>query len=344
MKKLLLLFLGVGATLSIKAQDLPELYKTVNPSTVVISTESKLSAGMGDKQKVNTAGGLGSGVLVSENGIIWTASHVVHSADKIEVKFTDGEVYPARVISSSPQADVASIQITGDFKLGNKHVAKIGNSDLVEIGQDIFIIGAPLGIEHTLSRGIVSGRMSQGNLKHDFLPVEFIQTDAAINPGNSGGPMFNMKGEVIGISSFIMSQSGGFEGIGFGASSNVAFKILMTQKNIWSGMEFKFLEYEFADVFNIPQEGGLLVVSVTQNGLGDKLGLRGGYINATIEEEPILIGGDIILEIAGIKLVDRASIDLVIEKLELFDNKKFKIKYLRDGKIQTVITNSYTTN
>ncbi len=344
MKKLLLLFLGVGATLSVKAQNLVELYKKVNPSTVVITTESKQSAGMGDKQKVMTAGGMGSGVLISEDGLIWTASHVVHSADKIEVKFTDGEVYPAHVVSSSPQADVASIKITGDFNKHGKHVAKIGNSDLVEIGQDIFIIGAPLGIEHTLSRGVVSGKISQGNLKHDFLPVEFIQTDAAINPGNSGGPMFNMQGEVIGISSFIMTQSGGFEGIGFGASSNVAYKILMTQKSIWSGMEFQLLHPMIADALNVPQESGLLVVSVTENGLGDKLGLRGGYINATLEDEELLIGGDIILEIAGIKIDSKEAIDLLIEKIELFDNKKFKVKYLRDGKIETVTTDKYTTD
>ena len=279
MKKIISLAIALFIGTLTNAQSLSELYKKVNSSIVVIKTQSNTSAGLGDKKKVNTEEGLGSGVLISDDGLIWTASHVVHSAEKIAIKFTDGDIYEAEVLSTSPSADVAMIKIIGDFQLKNKYVASIGDSDLVTIGQEIFVIGSPLGIEQTLTRGIVSGKITQGNL---FSPIEFIQTDAAINPGNSGGPLFNMDGKVIGIASFIMSQSGGFVGLGFGASSNVATKILMEQKSVWSGMEFAFLEGEMADVFNLPQDAGLLVLSVTSKGLGNKLGLRGGYIKAII--------------------------------------------------------------
>jgi len=333
MKKITSLFIVLFIGAFVNAQSLSELYQTVHSSVVVIKTESNISAGLGDREKVNTEGGLGSGVLISNDGLIWTASHVVHSADKIVVKFTDGDIYEADVLSSSPSADVALIKINKDFKLKNKHVAIIGSSDNTLIGDDLFVIGAPLGVEQTLSRGIVSGKIIHRNLNESFSPIEFIQTDAAINPGNSGGPLFNMKGEVIGIASFIMSKSGGFDGLGFGASSDVAYKILMEQKNIWSGMEYAFLENQMAEIFNIPQKAGLLVLSVASKGLGGQLGLRGGDVKAVIEGSPLLIGGDIILEIAGIQLNDLKSLELLRKKMILFKNFDYEVKYLRAGKI-----------
>lgn len=336
MKKAATLLLTLFVSISIHSQSLTDLYDLVHSSVVVIKTISTASAGQGDRQKVNTSEGLGSGVLVSYNGLIWTASHVVHNAEKVMVKFPDGDVYEADVLSSSPMADVALIKINSLFDLKKKHIAQIGNSDDVKIGEDIFVIGTPLGIEQTLSRGIVSGKMVKEGLNDDFLPVEFIQTDAAINPGNSGGPLFNMKGEVIGIASFIMSQSGGFDGIGFGASSNVAQTILMDQPNIWSGMEFVMLQNELADVFNLPQEAGILVLTVASKGLGDKLGLKGGFVNATIEGKPLLIGGDILLEIAGIKLVSEEAVISLREKIvSLREGGSYTVKYLRAGKVIT---------
>lgn len=336
MKKLILSIITIISFTTIHSQNLADLYQQVHSSVVVIQTLSNSSAGGGDKIKTNSEQGLGSGVLISEDGLIWTASHVVHTAEKVLVKFTDNDIYEADILSSSPTADVALIKIKGQFQLKNKHVATIGNSDLVRIGEEIFVIGSPLGVEQSLSRGIVSGRIAKDNLNEDFLPVEFIQTDAAINQGNSGGPLFNMKGEVIAIASFILSKSGGFDGLGFGASANVAKKILMEQKNVWSGMEFVFLQNELADAFNVPQEGGLLVLSVTSKGLGDRLGLRGGYINASIEGKEILIGGDIILSIAGVKLENEEALTQLRQKYELFKSLDYDITYLRDGEIKKV--------
>lgn len=317
------------------SQNLGNLYKKVNSSVVVIKTINAVSAGSGDKQKVNTAEGLGSGVLISNEGLIWTASHVVHSAEKVAVKFDDGDIYEAEVLSSNPLADVALIKVKADFQLKEKHIAVIGNSDDTHVGEDIFVIGAPLGVEQTLTKGIVSGRISPEEIGNDFAAVEYLQTDAAINQGNSGGPMFNMKGQVIGIASFILSQSGSSAGLGFGTTSNVAQKVLMDQPNLWTGMEFLILSEELADVLNLPQETGLLVLSVTSTGLGSKMGLRGGYINAVIEGKELLIGGDIILEIAGIQLNTAEGIMELQKKMISFKKgETYLVKYLRSGEVR----------
>lgn len=317
------------------SQNLANLYKKVNSSIVVIKTISSVNEGSGDHQKVKTAGGQGSGVLISDDGLIWTASHVVHSAEKVAVKFNDGDIYEAEVLSSNPLTDVALIKVLSNFELKQKHVAVIGDSDNVLIGEDIFVIGAPLGVEQTLTKGIVSGRISPEEIGNDFAEVEYIQTDAAINQGNSGGPMFNMKGQVIGIASFILSQSGSSAGLGFGTTSNVAKRVLMDQPNLWSGMEFLILSGELAAVFNLPQEAGLLVLSVTSNGLGSKMGLRGGYIKAVIGGKELLIGGDIILEVAGIQLNSPEGL-IKLQKLMVSFEKgeTYLVKYLRAGEVR----------
>ncbi|OIQ28509.1 MAG: hypothetical protein BM564_08895 [Bacteroidetes bacterium MedPE-SWsnd-G2] len=338
MKRILVLIIFCLTTQFSQGQKLTELYKKVNSSVVIIKTISKSSAGSGDKVKVKSEGGQGSGVLISEEGLIWTASHVVHTAEKIAVKFTDGEVYEAEVLSSDQLADVALIKIIGNFDVGDRHVAEIGDSDKVEIGSDVFLIGAPLGIEQTVSKGIISGRMTSEGMGGHFLPVEYLQTDASINPGNSGGPFFSMKGEVIGIASFILSESGGFEGIGFGATSNVAKKLLMETNNVWSGMEFVYLNSTLSEIFNLPQSGGFLVVSVSSKGSGAEAGLQGGYINAVIEGTSILLGGDVILEVAGIKMTNPAAALEAREKMaQLPVGETFFIKYFRAGETKLKI-------
>jgi serine protease Do len=337
MKNLFLFVLTIFVASSIQAQNLSKIYKKVNSSVVVIKTINEVSAGTGDRMNVNTVQGQGSGVLISEDGLIWTASHVVHTADLVAVKFPDGDIYEAEVLSSNTLADVALIKISEDFQLKEKHIAKIGNSDLLQTRDDIFVIGAPRGLEQTLSKGIVSGRLTPDGMSDQFLPIEYIQTDASINPGNSGGPLFNMNGEVIGIASFILSEDGGFNGIGFGASSNVATKLLMESRNIWTGMEFVLLTNELARVFNLPQAAGVLVTTVSERGgIGNKLGLKGGYLKTTIEGRELLVGGDIILSIAGIELsTPEAFLELREKWYSLTDSDSFTVKYLRAGKIQS---------
>ena len=317
-----------------EAQELSQLFKDVRSSVVFIEIESFDYSQMTlDPESINSES-LGSGVLVSNDGLIWTASHVVQAAELITVEFTDGDVYEAEVISSNPNADVALIKVKEGFQLKNKRVASIGDSDAINIGEDIFIVGAPHGLKQSLSKGIISGRFVPDNLSNDFETVEFLQTDAAINPGNSGGPMFNMKGEVVGISSRIYSKSGGFEGIGFAISSNVAEKLLSKEQNSWTGMESILLTKEMAYLLNVPQQAGLLVLSVSSKGLGSKIGLRGGVIPAQIAGKSILLGGDIILEIAGIKFEHKNSSYLIKRKMNTYSKgSKVPITILRGGEV-----------
>ena len=312
MKKILFLFLFLSATIS--AQDLSKLYKKVSSSVVYITIESNDYSKVLFRQEVMKEQSLGSGVLIGEEGLIWTAAHVIQAAEKITVEFTDGEIYKAHVITSDTNADVALIQISKDFQLKKKDVAKIGNSDHTNIGDNVFIIGAPHGFKQSLSRGIISGKYIPKNLSNRFEQVEFIQTDASINPGNSGGPMFNMKGEVIGIASRIYTISGGFDGIGFAVASNIAKKVL-TGKHNWSGIESIILSPEMTALLNVPQKSAILITKVSSQGKAGKLGLIGGFIPVTVAGQDFLLGGDIILEIAGVEIEDKSSLDMVRQRL-----------------------------
>ncbi|WP_366143736.1 trypsin-like serine protease [Algibacter sp.] len=164
--------------------------------------------------------------------------------------------------------------------------------------------------------------------------MEFLQTDAAINLGNSGGPMFNMKGEVAGITSCIYSVYGGFTGIGFAVSSNTAKRLLMEAPTIWTGMESIIITSNIAKALNIPRESGLLILKLSSKGVANKIGLRGGTIDANIDGKDLIIGGDIILDFAGISFDTLNFQSLIQEKLENFDTgDKIPITILRQGKI-----------
>ena len=166
-----------------------------------------------------------------------------------------------------------------------------------------------------------------------LFPTEQFQTDAAINLGNSGGPMFNLDGEVIGIVSYILSQSGGFEGLGFVMTSNMARRILLEQRSMWSGLEGQFMIGEIARLFNLPQPEGLLVERVARGSLARHLGLLGGTMKLTIEDEPVTLGGDIILAVMGIDVSLENSQRIRERLLELEDGDEMVIKVLRGGEI-----------
>jgi serine protease Do len=331
MKKLVLMTTVAMMAQFLSAQDLADLFEANKHSVVTIYVEENVSAGAGDPLTFTSNMGLGSGVLIREDMVL-TASHVVANAEAIMVQFFNGESIAAETYRVSRIADVAVIKL--EKIPSNPRVAVIGNSDETRIGEEVFIVGAPMGLPYSLSRGVISGRHSENKLTSDGNMLEFFQTDAAINTGNSGGPMFNYKGEVIGIVSSILTRSGGFEGIGFAATSEVAKSLLVARSSKYFGIESMLLPYEFARILNVPQESGLLIQHVVKNSPAGSLGLKGGFRKVIIEEEEVLLGGDIILQIDDIHITGDESVSKLFDYLDSVEStKKHKITVLRAGEL-----------
>lgn len=306
-----------------------ELYRQVNESVVVLLTGS-IAAPAPDGTTPTAIQGLGSGFLISADGLVMTAAHVVQSADMIAARFSSGDVVPARVVASAPAADVALVQVA---KVPDgATVAALGDSDAAQVGDTVLVIGAPMGLSHSLSVGHLSARRISPDLFGGFVPVELLQTDAAINTGNSGGPMFDMSGKVIGIVSRILSRSGGFEGLGFAVASKVARKLLLEAPAAWSGLSGRMLDPDLAAILNLPQETALLVEAVAADSPAALLGLRGGDVPAQIGDTDIILGGDVILEVQGIRL-DSAERAAQIQKAlsSLAANGVITVTILREG-------------
>ncbi|MGH1478591.1 MAG: S1C family serine protease, partial [Geminicoccales bacterium] len=205
--------------------------------------------------------------------------------------------------------------------------------------EQIFVIGAPYGLRHTLTVGYVSARHAPATLTGSLVLGEFIQTDAAINRGNSGGPMFNMAGEVVGIVSHIFSRSGQFEGVGFAVSSRTVENLLLGQRSPWSGISFFGLSGNLAKVFNLPQDTGVMVQRVASRSPGEKLGLRPGFLPATIGGQELLLGGDIILLFDGIQVGDPTTEKEIRGHLaSLKAGDKVEVTVLRGGQTISLST------
>jgi S1-C subfamily serine protease len=323
----------LAAAVPVHAQQLSALFRKVSPSVVLVRTVGRDVAPPGSAPGLTTIPGLGSGVLISTDGKIMTAAHVVQTADRVAVQFQDGgKLYAAHVVASSIRADLALLQLD-QFPVALTP-AKLGNSDSLSVGDEIIVIGAPYGLGHSLTVGHVSGRLSSGGIVSGGA-MEMIQTDAAINMGNSGGPMFNMKGEVVGIVSRILSQSGGFEGVGFAVPSRVAERVLLNAKAFWSGIEYVLLQDTLAQVFNLPQPAGLLVQQVAANSPSALLGIRAGTMRAKIGSDQLLVGGDIVLDVAGIDIApDGATLEKIVSYLSRLPvGDTIAVNVLRGGKV-----------
>jgi S1-C subfamily serine protease len=325
--------IGCAASLATAHErDLVDVFDEVRGSVVTITTTGRTLETSGAPQLV-TARNVGSGVLIDADGSIMTASHVVHTADVVMVRFLDSPAMIADVISSDPMTDLALIRVRDDLPEGAV-VARLGDSGDDRIGSRVFIVGAPRGISHTLTVGHLSARRKSPRQLKGLIDLEVFQTDAAVNPGNSGGPMFDMDGEVIGIVSYIVTRSGGSEGLGFAITSNVAREVLLNEPAFWSGLDSVMLQGEVARAFNVPGDGaGILVQHVAKGSEGAKMGIRGGAIVATIAGEEVVIGGDIIVEVLGIAIEDGQSVLKVRQKFAtLSAGDRFEVVVIRAGK------------
>ena len=230
---------------------------------------------------------LGSGLIVEPEGYVLTNNHVIENARTIMVRLSDEEEYEARVVGRDPRTDLALLKIQGRGKFT---AVRLGDSDALRVGDWVVAIGNPFGLEHTVTAGIVSakGRVIGAGPYDDF-----IQTDAAINPGNSGGPLFNTRGEVVGINSAIFSQTGGSVGIGFAIPVNLAKELLPQLKakgrvsRGWLGIAIAPVTPEMAKKLGVPDRRGAVVAELVPNGPAAAAGVRAGDVIVAFQDKPI---------------------------------------------------------
>jgi len=219
--------------------------------------------------------GLGTGMIIDPQGHILTNHHVAGGATKIEVLLSNGQRYPAKLVGTDPKTDLAVIRISAKEPL--PHVT-FGDSDKVEVGEWVVAIGHPRGLDQTVTQGIISAKHRRGITDPNSYQ-DFLQTDAAINPGNSGGPLLNLQGEVLGVNAVIVSESGGFEGIGFTIPSNMALhvaKALIAYGKVeraWLGVSIQDLTPELAKSAHVETLKGALIADVIKGGPAEKAGM-----------------------------------------------------------------------
>lgn len=222
--------------------------------------------------------GLGTGVIVSQDGYIVTNNHVVEGADDIEVTLSDNRTLNAEIVGTDAATDVAVLKVTGK----NLQPARWGSSAAMEVGDWVVAIGSPFGLDQTVTAGIVSAKSRNGVGITDY--EDFIQTDAAINPGNSGGPLVNLRGEIVGINTAIASRTGAYNGIGFAIPSDMVQNIMQplmsdgTVSRGYLGALIQDLDEGLASSFGYEGDGGVLIGDVVPGGPGDKAGLQAGDI------------------------------------------------------------------
>ncbi|MEE8263618.1 MAG: trypsin-like peptidase domain-containing protein [Gammaproteobacteria bacterium] len=319
------------------AKTLGEAFKAVNASVVEIRTVQR-SVPQRLGMTPTSIGGLGSGVLISPDRVL-TASHVVEVADQIKVLFVDGRERFARIVASEQFADVTLLALSEPIE--GIEPAPLGDSNDVEVGDQVFVIGAPYGVSHTFTVGFVSG-LHRDEVMGGFNLGEVVQTDAAINAGNSGGPMFNLDGQVIGIVSHILSRSGGFEGLGFAISINTAKALVIEQRSFWSGVQGLLLPPPFAQALNVPQSTGLLVQQVAGASPAARLGLQVGRIPINLDGQTVILGGDIILMVNDIRIDSPDAIREIRTSLRSFKpGDRMVVEILRAGHRERLETTPY---
>ncbi len=236
--------------------------------------------------------GQGSGFIVSSDGIILTNAHVVHDAQEVIVKLTDRREFRAKVLGADPKTDIAVLKI--DAK--DLPVVVLAKTNAVKVGEWVLAIGSPFGFENSVTAGVVSAK---GRSLPDDSAVPFIQTDVAINPGNSGGPLFNARGEVVGINSQIYSRSGGYQGVSFAIPIDIATRvqsqIVATGKveHARLGVGVQEVNQTFANSFKLETPEGALVSMVEKGSPADKAGLLPGDVIRQVNGRPIVSSGDL---------------------------------------------------
>jgi S1-C subfamily serine protease len=289
-----------------------DIYQRALPSVVDIEVTQRVTIGMTNRlgQEDLFRRGEGSGFVWDQAGHIVTNYHVVEDAEAVKVSFADGTSAEAQVIGTDPDADLAVLEV--DLPASELQPLVLGDSDALQVGQLTLAIGNPYGQDFTMTSGIISavGRTISSNSSSFSIP-EVIQTDAAINPGNSGGPLLSRLGEVVGINSMILSDSGSSDGVGFAIPINIAKQVVPSliagreYEYAWLGISGTSLTDEIMEAMGLaPDTRGALIISVAQNGPAGRAGLRGSQGVLTIAGQEVPYGGDIITAIQEEPITD----------------------------------------
>jgi serine protease Do len=350
-KELLIVFFTISLASQVFAKDVPEsfadLAEKLMPSVVNISTTTTIVTNanpfkgfqfppgspfedmfkeFGTPQKRKSSA-LGSGFIINETGIVITNNHVIQDSEDIVIRVDGDKEYKAKIIGADPLSDIAVLQIESKEKF---IPVKFGDSDKARIGDWVIAIGNPFGLGGTVTSGIISARnRSIGLSRYE----DYIQTDASINQGNSGGPLFDMNGNVIGINTAILGQSGSI-GIGFSIPSNSAKKVIDQlvefgeTKRGWLGVRIQVVTKEIADLEKLDEPRGALIASVAEKSPSEKAGIK---------------AGDIILEFDGTKIKEMKELPKIVAQTEVgktvevkvWRNKKEIFKRIKLGRLET---------
>lgn len=315
------------------------IYQNTNMSVVNITTYTTRYVNYFFDVYPQTSEGQGSGVIIDNSGYIVTNYHVVGDADKVSVALSQEEgEYDASIIGVDPENDLAVLKV----KNPPSHLTPIslGNSENLKIGQKVYAIGNPFGLDRTLTAGIISSLGRSIKTEEGTIIEGAIQTDASVNPGNSGGPLLDNSGTMIGINTMIISPSNGSVGLGFAIPINKVKELVpeLIQygyvKRGWIDATFLPVTPRIARAINSPVNEGLMIMKTVKGGEAEKAGLKGGDQQAVYGRRIIYIGGDIITEINDIKINDYSSIVQVLKDKKPGENVKITF-YRNKRKIET---------
>lgn len=304
-----------GAFINVYKEAKDSIVNIRTKKTITVNTYNPLEEllfGSSGGQEKRESGSLGSGFVVSEDGYIVTNNHVVNNADEIYVKFTDGREYLTKLVGTSPEVDIAILKIESSEKFKPLEFA---DSDKIQIGQWSIAFGNPLGLNDSMTVGIISaaGRSSLGIEEIE----NFIQTDAAINQGNSGGPLVDINGKVIGVNTAILSTSGGSVGLGFAIPSNlvsvVKDSIISTGKfeRPYVGLYLDNLDSQKVKNLNIKSGNGVYIAQVVPGSPAGKAGLKANDVIIGVNDKPINSAGSFIGELAAKKIGQTVNLQII---------------------------------
>ena len=317
-----LLLLPATAAAETCNETLATVFERVSPAVVAIQA-MKINKAR-PQRRFETV--MGSGVIIDKDGQVITNAHVVDGAASLQVTLDNGDRYPARVMGLDPVLDLALLRVDAKAALPT---ARLGDSSSLRVGEEVVAIGNPIGLDQTMTRGIVSGL---NRILPGVSDQPMIQTDAPINPGNSGGPLVDRCSHVVGINTFISEDA---QSIGFAVPSNAVRAILRDLREVgrvirpWLGIQGRGIDPRIAGIVRLPLTPGYLVEVVYDGSPADRGGVRGGNLSLVVQGEEYLLGGDIITSIQGTPI--RSHHDYVTKVRGLRPGQRIKLTVVRDG-------------